>query len=186
MPKKQTIEEKFQQVLAETKVIGIGPSGIVWAEERRRVGDLKEWDRNPRRITEEQAKHLAKSLIKFGYVDVIAINTDNTIVGGHMRLRVMRQAGLIHDDDEITVRVPSRELDADEFSELAIRLNKNTGTWDWEKISTDFDQSNLREWGFSPMEFGMISKDEMKATDLKPSEGGDKGKVCPACGAILP
>lgn len=161
---------------------GIGPSGLVWNEEKRRVGDLKEWDRNPRQITDEQAKHLAKSIIKFGYVEPIAINTDNTIVGGHMRLRVMRQAGLIHDDEMITVVVPSRELTEDEFEELAIRLNKNTGKWDFDKIQQEFDQTSLREWGFSPMDFGMISKD-LKPTNLKPAANE---KVCPACGAVIP
>lgn len=178
-----TIEEKFQAILADTKTVGIGPSGIIWMEETRKVGDLIEWDRNPRRITTEQAKHLARSLTKFGYADPVIINADNTIVGGHMRLRVMKQAGMIHDSDEITVRVPSRELTPGEFEELAIRLNKNTGTWDFEKLSTDFDQTDLREWGFSPMEFGMLSKDEMKASNLKPAAGQ---KVCPACGAVLP
>ena len=162
---------------------GIGPSGIVWHEAVRRIGELKEWDRNPRRITEEQAKHLAKSLIKFGYADPIIVNVDNTIVGGHMRLRVMRQAGLVHDSDEIVVRVPSRALDEDEFEELAVRLNKNSGTWDWDKLAADFDQSDLREWGFSPMEFGMISKD-LKPTNLKPAALSEK--MCPACGAVLP
>jgi len=162
---------------------GIGPSGIVWTEELRHVGDLKEWDRNPRRITDEQAKHLAKSLIKFGYADPIIVNVDDTIVGGHMRLRVMRQAGLIHDSDEIAVRVPNRALDEDEFEELAVRLNKNSGTWDWDKLAADFDQTDLREWGFSPMEFGMISKD-LKPTNLKPAALSEK--ICPACGAVLP
>jgi site-specific DNA-methyltransferase (adenine-specific) len=162
---------------------GIGPSGLVWSETQKKVGDLREWDRNPRRITDEQAKHLAKSIIKFGYADTIVVNTDDTIVGGHMRIRVMKQAGLIHDTDEITVRVPSRELTPEEFEELAIRLNKNTGTWDWDIIAQEFDQTQLREWGFSPMEFGMQSKD-LKETGLKP--GTPAEKVCPACGAILP
>lgn len=162
--------------------VAIGPSGIVWNEEKRRVGDLNEWDRNPRRITDEQAKHLAKSIIKFGYVEPIVIDTTNTIIGGHMRLRVMRQAGIVRDDDEINVLVPSRELDDSEFEELAVRLNKNTGTWDFDKLTAEFDQTSLREWGFSPMDFGMISKD-LKPTNLKPAAGQ---KVCPACGAVLP
>jgi ParB-like chromosome segregation protein Spo0J len=174
-----TIEEAFDNV----RTIGaIGPSGIEWRLEKRRVGDLNEWDRNPRRITEEQAKHLAKSIIKFGYVEPVVVDTHDTIIGGHMRIRVMQQAKLVHPDDEIDVVVPNRDLTPDEFSELAIRLNKNTGTWDFDVLSAEFDQTNLREWGFSPMEFGMMSKD-LKPTTLKPAAGE---KVCPACGAVLP
>jgi ParB-like chromosome segregation protein Spo0J len=157
-------------------------SSLVWRTETRRICDLKQWDRNPRRITKEQAKHLATSIIKFGYVEPIAINTDDTIVGGHMRQAVMLDAGILNDEDIVEVRVPSRELTPSEFEELAIRLNKNTGTWDFDKLSTEFDQTSLREWGFSPMEFGMISKD-LKSTNLQPAKGE---KVCPACGAVLP
>lgn len=164
-----------------TEWASVGPSDIVWRVEKRRVSDLKQWGRNPRRITEDQAKHLAKSIIKFGYVEPIAINTDGTIVGGNMRQRVLLQAGIVTDEDSVEVRVPSRELTPEEFEELAIRLNKNTGTWDYDILSSEFDQTNLREWGFSPMEFGMISKD-LKPTNLKPAEE----KLCPACGAVLP
>lgn len=172
-----SIEEKFAEVVSE----GVGPSGIIWRDEVRRVGDLLEWPDNPRRITDEQAKHLAKSIVLFGYADPILINTDNMIVGGHMRLRVMRVAGMVHDNTKIAVRVPSRPLDPEEFEELAIRLNKNVGTWDFEKLSMSFDQTNLRNWGFSPMEFGMQSQD-LKPTKLKPAQQ----KTCPECGAILP
>jgi ParB-like chromosome segregation protein Spo0J len=161
----------------------VGPSGIVWNNEKRRFGDLSEWDRNPRTITDEQAKHLATSIIKFGYVEPVQINKDDRIIGGHQRSRIMRQAGLLKDDTVIDVRVPSRLLSEEEHEELAIRLNKNTGKWDWDKLASDFDQTSLRDWGFSPMDFGMISKDvKMKPTDLKPAEA----KVCPACGAVLP
>jgi hypothetical protein len=161
---------------------GIGPSGIVWHNVKVRAGDLVEWERNPRTITDEQAKHLAKSFIKFGYVDPIQINTDHMIVGGHMRYRVMLQAKMITMDTMIDVRMASRTLEPDEFEELAVRLNKNTGKWDFDKLAQDFDQTSLREWGFSPMEFGMTSVD-MKASKLQPAKGE---KVCPACGAVLP
>lgn len=161
----------------------VGPSGIVWTNEQRRICDLSEWDKNPRRITDDQAKHLARSIIKFGYVEPIQINQDNTIIGGHMRARILMQAQILKSDDKVDVRVPSRMLNDEEMEELAIRLNKNTGTWDWDKLAQEFDQTLLREWGFSPMEFGMQSKD-LKPSKLQPATPGSH--VCPACGANVP
>ena len=65
---------------------------------------------------------------KFFHAHLI-INTDNRIIGGHMRRRIMLQSGY-KPDDLVDVRVPERELTEREAEELAIRLNKNTGDWD--------------------------------------------------------
>jgi hypothetical protein len=164
----------------------VGPSGIIWTNKQWKVGDLTEWSRNPRRLTDSQAKHLATSVIKFGYVEPIQVNKDGRIIGGHMRARVMLQAGLLTNDDWIDVRWPSRQLTDEEHEELAIRLNKNTGAWDFDKLTADFDQNDLRDWGFSPMDFGMVDKppkadEPMKPTNLKPAEP----KFCPHCGEQL-
>lgn len=166
----------------------IGPGGIEWHIEQRRAGDLKEWERNPRRITDSQAKHLATSVIKFGYVEPIVVNVDGTIIGGHQRHRIMMQANLINYETILPVLVPSRPLDEEEHEELAIRLNKNVGTWDFDRLTSEFDQSSLRDWGFSPMDFGMISTDSkvepeklepepLTPASLKPA----KPKTCTHC-----
>ncbi len=168
----------------------IGPSGISWRIERRRIGDLTEWERNPRRLSESQAKHLATSLIKFGLADIPQVNLDNRIIGGHQRLRIMVQANMVTVDDQIDVYVPSRQLTKEEHEELALRLNKNTGDWDWDMLSTDFDQNFLREVGFSPMDFGMVASknvDEFKPTKTEPESLKSTGlhpakpRTCPHC-----
>lgn len=189
-PPVEAADEPLQKMQQLDDNDGIGPSGIAWHNEKRRAGDLKEWERNPRRLSDSQAKHLATSLVKFGYVDPIQINTDNRIIGGHQRARIMLQAQLITSQTMLDVRVPSRKLDDQEFEELAIRLNKNTGDWDWESLSTEFDQNFLRDVGFSPMDFGMVGlktpdfevpkiapKEEMKDTHLKPA----RPRTCPHC-----
>jgi len=167
---------------------GVGPSGIVWHTEKRRVGDLIEWDRNPRRLTESQARHLATSIIKFGMAEEPQINLDNKLIGGHQRTRVMLQAKMVSPDAMIDVRVPSRLLTDEERDELAIRLNKNTGDWDWEILATEFDQNFLREVGFSPMDFGMVaSKNEFEPTKVEPAPMKEsnlkpaKPRICPHC-----
>ncbi len=50
-----TIEEQFKQIQKDAEE-GIGPSGITWRLCPRRVGNLKEWTRNPRQISDKQGK----------------------------------------------------------------------------------------------------------------------------------
>ena len=182
-------EDEVSEVPQGDDQDGIGPSGISWRYETRRAGDLKEWERNPRRITDSQAKHLATSIIKFGLAVPITINADNRIIGGHQRCRVMLQDDMINYETLIPVAVASRQLDDEEHEELAIRLNKNTGTWDFDKLTAEFSQTDLRDWGFSPMDFGMVSPDAkaeeitklepepLRPSSLKPS----KPRTCTHC-----
>ena len=120
---------------------------LTWHTEKRRLGDLIEWDKNPRQLKEHDAEHLKKSLDNFGVADPLIINTDNRIIGGHMRRRIMLQSGY-KPDDLVDVRVPDRELTEREVEELNIRLNKNTGAWDFDLLVKNFELDNLVDWGF--------------------------------------
>jgi len=129
---------------------------ITWAITPVRVGDLVEWDKNPRVLTEQAAKELDVSLTKFGYVEPAVVNADGrSLIGGHMRLRRMRQLGMLSDDDTVEVRMPSRQLTKSEYEELAIRLNKNTGDWDWNILGESFDDLKLVDYGFTVEELTM-------------------------------
>ena len=48
---------------------------LTWHTEKRRLGDLIEWDKNPRQLKEHDAEHLKKSLDNFGVADALIINT---------------------------------------------------------------------------------------------------------------
>lgn len=120
---------------------------ITWRNERRRVRDLVAWDKNPRKITDEQLEHLKKSIETFGYAAPVVVNADGVIVAGHMRTRALVALG--RGDEEIDVRVPSRQLDSKELEELAVRDNANGGDWDFAKLA-DFDIEMLAGAGFDP------------------------------------
>lgn len=124
---------------------------IIWHTERRKLGDLIEWDKNPRQLTTHDAEHLKKSLNNFGIADPLIINTDNRIIGGHMRRRIILQNGY-KPNDLVDVRVPDRTLTEREAEELAIRLNKNSGSWDFDALANTFEFDDLIEWGFSDEE----------------------------------
>ena len=139
-------------------------SDLIWHNEKRKVKDLIPWDKNPRELTAKQAKDLTTSLEKFGLVDLPSINLDgkNTLLGGHARCKILMLLG--RGDEEIEVRVPSRELNEDEVLELNIRLNKNQGQWDWDTLS-NFDENSLLDFGFEPFEIGVDAKESEKSSD---------------------
>ena len=139
------------------------PSKIEFKTEKRKISDLKGCDYNPRQLTKKQYNDLKKSISKFNYAEIAVINTDNTIVAGHQRLRILGELkGLDH---EVEVRVPNRELTKEEFDEYLIRYNKNNGEWDWDILANDFEIDNLKDWGFDDSEFGFGFEDEEEETE---------------------
>lgn len=115
-----------------------------WRIEKRNIEDLKGFDKNPRKFTKKGLKDLKESLERCGDANIITINSDNTVLGGHARLEVMKQIGV----STVDVKVPERLLNEEECKEIVIRLNANTaGEWDLEKLALDFDCDLLTDWG---------------------------------------
>jgi DNA modification methylase len=117
-----------------------------WHTEKRKINDLIPYEHNPRQMTEKQVEDLKKSLEKFDLVEIPAINTDNMILAGHQRLKIMQLLG--RGEEEIDVRVPDRLLDKKEVQEYNIRSNKNTGEWNFDELANSFDTQELIDWGF--------------------------------------
>jgi len=67
-------------------------SKITWSNQRRKLSELVPWERNPRQITDKQAKRLEESFEQFGQVEIIAIGPENQIYNGHQRLKVLSQS----------------------------------------------------------------------------------------------
>jgi DNA modification methylase len=127
---------------------------LTWHTEQRRAGDLTRWEKNPRKMSEKDKADLHESFSRFDYVEIVIINTDNRLIGGHQRHAEMEATGRL--DEVIDVRVPNRKLTEKEFSELAIRLNKNRGQWDEDLLGSYFDMEDLKGWGFEEEELGKI------------------------------
>ena len=117
----------------------------------RKITELIEADYNPRRLTETQYKQLKNSLSTFGLVDPILININeerkNIIIGGHQRTKVWSDLG------NDTIPCIELNLSLDQEKELNVRLNKNTGEFDFDMLANHFDEDNLVEWGFDAFQF---------------------------------
>ena len=145
---------------------------LEWHTETRRINDLVPHKANPRRMTKEQKAALQMSLDKFGLIDKPIINTNGLIIGGHQRIRILKDQGI----KEVECTVPDKELSETEVDELLIRLNKNTGEWNFDELANNFDIMDLFDWGFTA--------DELHVEDGK-EEKEKKAKECPHCGGKL-
>lgn len=124
---------------------------VQWNTERRKISDLIPAESNPRKLTDKQAKDLGESLSKFDLADPIIINQNNHIIGGHQRFQILRARGV----EEVDVRVPDHLLTELEEKELNIRLNKNTGQWDYDLLA-NIDPDLLINVGFEADDMDMM------------------------------
>ena len=131
------------------------------------LSKLKPATYNPRQITKKQVKHLMESIEKFGIIDPLIINSDFTIVGGHQRFAILNEASKKVDwEDPPKVPCVILDLSKEDERELNIRLNKNTGDWDFDILGNEFEIQELKEWGFKEIELGLnIDKIEKEEED---------------------
>ena len=111
------------------------------------IADLKHPDYNPRQISEHDFEHLKKSLGKFDSVEPAVVNQNpdrkNIIIGGNQRVRAAISLGWV-EFPCVYVNLPEKEE-----RELNIRLNKNTGQWDFDILANNFEIDDLTSWGFN-------------------------------------
>ena len=126
---------------------------IKWTLHNFQLDELTDYYKNPRSLSEKEFKQLKTSLDKFGMIDKPIVNLDagNTIIGGHQRKHVLEASGV----KECECWVPDRELTDKEVEELNIRLNKNTGSWDFDTLANSWEVSDLLDWGFSEFDLGI-------------------------------
>lgn len=111
------------------------------------IKELQTSNYNPRKWDEFAISQLKESIHRFGLVDPIIVNfapnRKNIVIGGHFRLKVAKDLGFT-EIPVVYVNIP----DIEKEKELNLRLNKNTGEWDWNLLA-NFDESFLSDIGFS-------------------------------------
>ncbi|MFA7254069.1 MAG: DNA methyltransferase [Patescibacteria group bacterium] len=124
------------------------------------VGKLIPADYNPRKWNEKQLSDLKESLTRFGFVDPAIVNCasnrKNIVIGAHMRITAAKALG-IKEIPCVFVNIPEIEKE----KELNLRLNKNTGEFDFNLLAS-FDENFLVDIGFDSEELDDIFEVEMK------------------------
>lgn len=118
---------------------------LTWKNVNIKLGALKPWEQNPKRIGKAQAQRLLDSFKEFGQPETIAIGPEGEVYDGHQRLSVLLSA--YGPDYEVAARQSSRPLTEKERKKLVVLLHSGTtGTWNWDMLS-GWDVDELKQWG---------------------------------------
>lgn len=109
------------------------------------LGELKPWNRNPKRIGKAQADRLLAFWEKAGQFQTIAIGPDGEVYDGHQRLSVLlKKYGKKY---KVKALKASRSLTEPEREEFVIAAHVGTnGQFDWDVLS-GWNSSDLEMWG---------------------------------------
>lgn len=113
--------------------------------EKYKVNDIKLNPNNPRIIKDDKFKKLVKSIQEFPeMLDIrpIVVNSDMVILGGNMRFKACKEAGL----KEIPIIIADN-LTEEQQREFLIKDNTSGGEWDFEMLANDWDVEQLEDWG---------------------------------------
>ena len=148
---------------------------LTWETQTRKVSALVPNAKNPRTMSPQQMKSLKASLEKFDLVELPVVDTDNSVVAGHMRLAALIALG--RGEEEIPVRVPSRKLMKSEYDQYLLSSNRISGEWDYGLLSQYFDIDTMIASGFDDDDVARVFADSLEVTNDDWDEEAELKKI---------
>jgi len=122
---------------------------------RVNIQHIKQNPNNPRLIKDEKFAKLVKSIQDFPEMlelRPIVVNDDMIVLGGNMRLKACKEAGL----KEVPI-IKASSLTPEQQKEFIIKDNVGFGEWDWEMIANEWDAEQVTDWGLDIPGFDLDS-----------------------------
>ena len=113
--------------------------------EKVKISEVKSNPNNPRIIKDDKFRKLVQSIKDFPKmleICPIVVNNEMIVLGGNMRLKACKEAGL----KEIFI-IKAEDLTEDQQKEFIIKDNVGFGEWDWEQLANEWDNEELNDWG---------------------------------------
>ena len=110
-----------------------------------KINELKSNENNPRVIKDHKFKKLIKSIKEFPQMlelRPIVIDENNVILGGNMRYRACKEAGL----KEVPVKI-AKGLTEEQKKEFIVKDNVGYGEWEWDSLGNEWNSAELEDWG---------------------------------------
>ena len=137
--------------------------------EKIAISKIKLNPNNPRLIKDDKFAKLVQSIKDFPEmleIRPIVVNNDMIILGGNMRFKACKEAGL----KEVSI-IKASGLSEDKQREFLIKDNVNGGEWDWNMIENEWDVEELDAWGLDLLaEF--VTELEAEEDDFLVPDGG--------------
>jgi hypothetical protein len=109
-------------------------------------------ENNPRFIKDYKFKKLVTSIKEFPEMlklRPIVVNSDMVVLGGNMRLKACKEAGL----KEVWI-LKAEELTEAQQREFIVKDNVGFGEWDWDLLANEWDSVQLEDWGMEVWQGG--------------------------------
>jgi hypothetical protein len=109
------------------------------------ISSIKANPNNPRLIKDDKFHKLVKSIQEFPEMlklRPIVINEDMVVLGGNMRLKACKEAGL----KEVPV-ILAADLTEEQQREFIIKDNVGFGEWDWGMVANEWNTEDIQNWG---------------------------------------
>lgn len=136
------------------------------------ISEIKSNPNNPRIIKDDKFHKLVESIKTFPRmleIRPIVVNKDMVILGGNMRLRACKEAGL--------KKVPvifADDLSEEQQREFIIKDNVGFGEWDWAMLANEWNYKELDDWGLTLPNFDVgHDANNMNEDDLNMDEEFD-------------
>jgi site-specific DNA-methyltransferase (adenine-specific) len=134
---------------------------------KTKLSDIKLNPNNPRLIKDDKFTKLVQSIKDFPeMLDIrpIVVNSDMVILGGNMRFKACKEAGL----KEVPIIIAD-SLTEEQQREFLIKDNVSGGEWDFEMLANEWDVEQLEEWGLDVPDFdGEVLEAEEDDFDATP------------------
>jgi hypothetical protein len=121
-----------------------------------KISEIKLNPNNPRLIKDDKFKKLVQSIKDFPEmlnIRPIVVNQDMIILGGNMRYKACKEAGLKE------IPIIKTDLTEEQQREFLIKDNTSGGEWDWEVLANEWDNEQLEAWGLDLVGFDANAED---------------------------
>ena len=115
-----------------------------------KISTVKGNPSNPRIIKNDKFKKLVTSIKEFPEMlklRPIVVDEDMIVLGGNMRLKASKDAGL----KEVWIEV-AEGLTEEQKKEFIVKDNVGFGEWEWDMLANEWDSVQLAEWGLDVWE----------------------------------
>ena len=141
-----------------------------------KISEVKKNPNNPRTIKDDKFAKLVQSIREFPEMlrlRPIVVNDDMVVLGGNMRLKACKEAGL-----KVVPIIKASDLTEDQQRQFIIKDNVGFGEWDWEMLANEWDADKLGEWGLDlpDMDVKVIDAEE---DDFDVPDGGIDTDIVP-------
>ena len=123
-----------------------------------KLSEIKSNPNNPRIIKDDKFNKLVKSIQEFPKmleIRPIVVNADMIVLGGNMRLKACKEAGL----KEVPI-IFANDLTEDEQKQFIIKDNIGFGEWDWDMLANEWEPELLEDWGLEVWKPSDVNLDE--------------------------